>query len=215
MAKVYLNKSNYPSTISSSSSSSFSSISSTNSFVSPRREIFTLWMKSLVYHGNGCTVYDSNGQIVYRIDNYNIKRSKQVHLMDSNGKVLFSIRNRKIPVFGHWDGYKWSYDGMTSKEIPWFQVKKIHNVRRGDNMNYYKVILGCNSEASCYNIILGTNTINIVNQHGRLVAEVKQKKANSGVLFGDDVLTLIVETHVDESLVMALVTVCSLIHHRI
>ncbi|XP_055821484.1 protein LURP-one-related 11-like [Solanum dulcamara] len=216
MAKVYLNKSNYLSTISSSSSSSFSSISSTNSYVSPRREIFTLWMKSLVYHGNGCTVYDSNGQIVYRIDNYNIKRSKQVHLMDSNGKVLFSIRNRKVPVFGHWDGYKWSYDGVTSKEIPWFQMKKIHNVRKGDNENYYNVILGCNSEASCYGIILGTKSIKIVNQqHGRLVAEVKQKQASSGVLFGDDVSTLVVEPHVDQSLIMALVTVCGLIHHKI
>ncbi|CAN4077763.1 unnamed protein product [Withania somnifera] len=213
MAKVYTNKPNL-STISSSSSSS--SFSSTSSYVSPRREIFTLWMKSLVYHGNGCTVYDSQGQIVYRIDNYNIKRSNEVHLMDSNGRVLFSIRNRKVPVFGHWDGFKWSYDGVTSKEIPWFQVKKIHNVLKGDNVNYYNVILGCNTEASCYNIILGTKSIKIMNQHGRLVAEVKQKQAtSSGVLFGDDVLTLVVEPHVDHSLVMALVTVCGLIHHRI
>ncbi|KAG5593171.1 hypothetical protein H5410_043685 [Solanum commersonii] len=213
MAKVHPNKSNYLSTTS-SSSSSFSSISS-NFYVSPRREILTLWMKSLVYHGNGCTVYDSNGKIVYRIDNYNIKRSKQVHLMDSNGKVLFSIRNRKVPVFGHWDGYKWSYDGVTSKEMPWFQVKKIHNVLKGDNVNYYNVILGCNSEASCYNIILATKSIKIVNQHGQLVAGVKQKQASSGVLFGDDVLTLVVEPHVDQSLIMALVTVCGLIHHKI
>ncbi|XP_016458270.1 protein LURP-one-related 11 [Nicotiana tabacum] len=210
MAKVYSNKSNL-STISSSSNSSISS----NSYMSPRREIFTLWMKSLVYHGNGCTVYDSKGQIVYRIDNYNIKRSKEVHLMDSNGRVLFSIRNRKVPVFGHWDGYKWSYEGVTSKEIPWFQVKKIHNVLRGDNMNYYNVILGCNqAEANCYNIILGIKSIKIVTQAGRLVAEVKQKQA-SGVLFGSDVLTLVVEPHVDHSLVMALVTVCGLIHHKI
>ncbi|XP_016513111.1 protein LURP-one-related 11 [Nicotiana tabacum] len=209
MAKVYSNKSNL-STISSSSSIS------SNSYMSPRREIFTLWMKSLVYHGNGCTVYDSKGQIVYRIDNYNIKRSKEVHLMDSNGRVLFSIRNRKVPVFGHWDGYKWSYEGVTSKEIPWFQVKKIHNVLRGDNMNYYNVILGCNqAEANCYNIILGTTSIKIVTQAGRLVAEVKQKQATSGVLFGSDVLTLVVEPHVDHSLVMALVTVCGLIHHKI
>nr|XP_004245620.2 protein LURP-one-related 11-like isoform X1 [Solanum lycopersicum] len=212
MAKVHPNKSNYLST---TSSSSFSSIIPSNFYVSPRRETFTLWMKSLVYHGNGCTVYDSNGNIVYRIDNYNSKRSKEVHLMDRNGKVLFSIRNRKVPVFGHWDGYKWSYDGITSKEMPWFQVKKIHNVLRGENVNCYSVILGCNSEATCYNIILATKSIKIVNQHGRLVAEVKQKQANSGVLLGDDVLTLMVEPHVDQSLIMALVTVCGLIHHKI
>ncbi|KAF3629532.1 putative protein LURP-one-related 4 [Capsicum annuum] len=135
--------------------------------------------------------------------------------MDSNGKVLFSIRNRKVPVFGHWDGYKWSYDGVTSKEVPWFQVKKIHNVLRGDNENYYNVILGCNSEAIYYKIILGTKSIKIMNHQGRLVAEVKQKQASSGVLFGYDVLTLVVEPQVEHSLIMALVTVCGLIHHTI
>ncbi|CAN6579176.1 unnamed protein product [Malus baccata var. baccata] len=31
---------------------------------------FTLWMKSLVMQGNGCTAFDANGQVVYRIDNY-------------------------------------------------------------------------------------------------------------------------------------------------
>lgn len=51
-------------------------------------------------------------------------------------------------------------------------MKKIHNVLRGENVNYYSVILGCNSEATCYNIILATKSIKIVNQHGRLVAEV-------------------------------------------
>lgn len=45
--------------------------------------------------------------------------------------------------------------------------------------------------------------------------QVKQKQANSGVLLGDDVLTLMVEPHVDQSLIMALVTVCGLIHHKI
>ncbi|PHT58057.1 hypothetical protein CQW23_00420 [Capsicum baccatum] len=177
MARVYSNKSN---------------LSVISSYVSQRREIFTLWMKSLVHHGNGCTVYDSNGQIVYRIDNYNIKRSKEVHLMDSNGKVLFSIRNRKVPVFGHWDGYKWSYDGVTSKEIPWFQVKKIHNVLRGDNESYYNVILGCNSEAICYKIILGTKSIKIMNHQGRLVAEGRQQLGDNRHSLGSNAMNVLV-----------------------
>ncbi|GFQ07628.1 retrovirus-related pol polyprotein from transposon tnt 1-94 [Phtheirospermum japonicum] len=31
---------------------------------SPKQETFTLWMKSLILSSNGCTVFDSNGQIV-------------------------------------------------------------------------------------------------------------------------------------------------------
>lgn len=77
-----------------SSSSSSSPPSSPSSYMTSKRETFTVWMKSLVYHGNGCTVFDSNGEIVYRIDNYNTKCSREVHLMDLHGRVLFSIRQK-------------------------------------------------------------------------------------------------------------------------
>lgn len=48
-------------------------------------------MKSLVLHGKGCTVFDSNGGIVYRVDNYDRKFSNEVYLMDFRGKVLYTI----------------------------------------------------------------------------------------------------------------------------
>ena len=44
--------------------------------------------------------------------------------------------------------------------------------------------------------------------------KVEKKQTSSGVVLGDDVLSLVVEPHVDHSLVMALVAVCGLIHHR-
>lgn len=77
----------YPKTPSPSSSSSSSSMTS-------KRETFTVWMKSLVLHGSGCTVFDTNGEIVYRIDNYEKNRSNEVYLMDLKGNVLFSIRRK-------------------------------------------------------------------------------------------------------------------------
>lgn len=80
----------YPQTSSSSTSSSCSS-NCISKYVTTKRETFTLWMKSLVFHGNGCAVFDSKGQLVYRIDNYNKKCSKQVHLMDLQGTILFSL----------------------------------------------------------------------------------------------------------------------------
>lgn len=53
-------------------------------------------MKSLVFHGNGCTAYNSKGEIVFRVDNYQEKNSTKVYLMDLHGQVLFSIQKQVI-----------------------------------------------------------------------------------------------------------------------
>lgn len=66
-------------------------VSSAPCYFTSKQETFTIWMKSLVLSGNGCTVFDSNGHVVYRVDNYNCKSGNQVLLMDSRGKVLFTI----------------------------------------------------------------------------------------------------------------------------
>nr|GMD82357.1 protein LURP-one-related 11-like [Ipomoea batatas] len=138
-----------------------------------KRETFTVWMKSLVYHGNGCTVFDSNGEIVYRIDNYNTKCSREVHLMDLHGRVLFSIRQKKLAVFGRWDGYRLGNTEVIDEEILCFRVKRSRNVFRGDS-NHYCVNLACDQpEESCYKIIAlpGKSTFKIVSR-SRLVAEI-------------------------------------------
>ena len=67
-----------------------------------KQETFTLWMKSLVLNGKGCTVFDSNGQIAYRVDNYNCKHRDEVHLMDQNGDILFTML-KKVRIFHHND----------------------------------------------------------------------------------------------------------------
>jgi uncharacterized protein YxjI len=66
-------------------------VSSPTYNITSKQETFTLWMKSLVLNGKGCTVFDSNGQIAYRVDNYNSNHRDQVHLMDQRGNTLFTI----------------------------------------------------------------------------------------------------------------------------
>lgn len=66
-------------------------LSASSCYTSSRQETFTIWMKSLVLNGNGCTVFDSRGEIVYRVDNYNSKCRDEVYLMDFKGKVVFTI----------------------------------------------------------------------------------------------------------------------------
>jgi uncharacterized protein YxjI len=62
-------------------------------YMSTERETFTVWMKSLVYQTNGLTVYNSNGEITYRVENYD-KCSNEVHIMDLHGNILFTIRKK-------------------------------------------------------------------------------------------------------------------------
>ncbi|OVA05247.1 Initiation factor 2B-related [Macleaya cordata] len=86
-------------------------------------------------NGNGCTVYDSNGQIVYRIDNYNCLCSDEVYLMDIEGKVLVTIVRKKLRLFGRWEGYKSTTNSNLEKELikPWFQVRKSCRFLKGNN----------------------------------------------------------------------------------
>lgn len=68
--------------------------SSFSPYMTSKRETFTIWMKSLVYQANGCTVYNTTGDIVYRVDNYDKKGSSEVYLMDLRGKVLFTMKRK-------------------------------------------------------------------------------------------------------------------------
>ncbi|XP_030501599.2 protein LURP-one-related 4 [Cannabis sativa] len=206
-----------PLTISSSSSS--------------KRETLTVWMKSLVMQGNGCTAYNQNGQVVYRIDNYDHKNSNEVFLMDLNGKVLFTILRKKMWVFRKWEGYK-SGNKITT-EKPLFQVRKncrVLNFGGGfsckvtfkyndddddddddddNNNNNNNQVIDYRLEGSA-----GKSALRILDGQGGLVAEAKRKQSSTGVILGDDVLNLVIEASVDHSLVMALVTVYGLMKRK-
>ncbi|KAJ4712085.1 Protein LURP-one-related like [Melia azedarach] len=156
--------------------------------------------------GNGCTVFNEKGEIVYRIDDYDDKGSSEVYLMDLRGKVLFTIL-RRLWLFGRRKVYKGDYSKL-NKEKPKFQVTK-----RG------RVILRSeNAEATCYKLKASAGKsalFKIIDSRGGIVAEARRKQSPSGVLLGDDVLTLIVEPYVDHSFVMALATVYGLMLRKL
>ncbi|KAI4315397.1 hypothetical protein L6164_028212 [Bauhinia variegata] len=169
-----------------------------------QRETYTIWMKSLVFHSNGCTVYNSNGDIVYRMDNYDRKGRRQVNLMDLRGTVVCTIQKRLLS-FGCWDGYRSSDCDCNNQ--PWFQAKKCHTRK-----------VACQITAGCqkYSIerTAGKAAFRIVNIAGQVVAEAKQKQSTSGVVLGKDVLTMDVEGSTDHSLIISMVTVYGLICGR-
>uniref|UniRef100_A0A2N9J4W9 Uncharacterized protein n=1 Tax=Fagus sylvatica TaxID=28930 RepID=A0A2N9J4W9_FAGSY len=98
-------------------------VPSASCYFSSKQETFTIWMKSLILNGKGCTVFDTNGQIVFRVDNYNCKCRNEVYLMDFKGRVLFTILRKRFKLFKFWEGYR-SSDTESIKKKPGFQVRK-------------------------------------------------------------------------------------------
>ncbi|XWS20000.1 hypothetical protein CRYUN_Cryun31cG0064100 [Craigia yunnanensis] len=184
-------------------------------FTTSKQETFTIWMKSLILSGKGCTVFDSNGQIVYRVDNYNCKGSDEVYLMDFTGKVLFTIRRKKFKLVRFWEGYR-SFNGTVNNEDknPSFQVRKSFRILRGDSISEVIVWLDKDQPCQYYQIETcpGKSTFKIVDKLGGLIAEVKRKQSKCGISLGEDVLTMVVEPHIDHSLIMSLIVVYSLIN---
>ncbi|XP_017698331.1 protein LURP-one-related 11-like [Phoenix dactylifera] len=192
---------------------SSSSCSSPSMEITSRREVYTLWMRSLVFHGNGCTVYDSNGRIAYRVDNYACKCSDEVFFMDHSGKVLFKILRKRFRVFGVWEGYRCTDSGLEEKK-PWFRVRKARRFLWRDRSGETTAWVGRGKE---YQIggRARKSECRIMDMAGELVAEVKRKQTASGVVLGEDVLSLVVEPSVNHLLVMGLVVVCGLINHSL
>ncbi|XP_071696277.1 protein LURP-one-related 4-like [Rutidosis leptorrhynchoides] len=192
---------------------SSSSSSSSSSFSTNQRETYTIWMKSLVLNSNGYTVYNSNGSVVFRIDNYDSKCSNEVYLMDLRGNVVCTILRKKLLNFGLWD----CYNDKDSRR-PWFKVGKNFDLFNKESI--YDVLVGTNEaqslcslnhtmEGSFHNL-----EFKIIDVEGKVAAEVHRKQSSSGVVLGEDVLCVTVEPHVDHIFVMALVAINGLIHHK-
>lgn len=100
---IYTMMARVPQSSSSSPSSSCSDI-----VVDRRTEAFTIWMKSLIFNGNGCTAFNSNGDMIFRIDNYNSKHNHEVFLMDAKGQVVASILKR-VRIFPSFHRYQFIF----------------------------------------------------------------------------------------------------------
>ncbi|XP_062169944.1 protein LURP-one-related 11-like [Alnus glutinosa] len=192
--------------------------SSASSYFSSKQETFTIWMKSLVFGGKGCTVFDAKGQIVYRVDNYSRKCRDEVYLMDFKGKVIFTILRKRFKLFRFWEGYRSTATEVDRKK-PGFQVRKTFRISRGDSpVSPYEVLVGLDeNQPGHYKIqSWGSNksACKIVDQFGGLVAELQRKKSACGVDLGNDVLTMVVEPYIDHSLIMGVFVVYSLMNHK-
>uniref|UniRef100_A0A0E0CCK8 Protein LURP-one-related 11 n=1 Tax=Oryza meridionalis TaxID=40149 RepID=A0A0E0CCK8_9ORYZ len=183
--------------------------------VQGKQAVYTVWMKSLVFNGHGCTVYGSDGRVAFRVDNYGCRASRDVFFMDTAGNTLIAIQTKSFGMLKRWEASR-HHDGeeettTATATTPWFRVQRgrgrggamatvtLHG--GGGGMAYR--IDGCPSKSE-YRISRGGGD-------GEVVAEVARKQTASGVVLGEDVLTLTVGPDADHLLVLGLVVVCGLI----
>ena len=171
----------------------------------PRGEqVYTVWMKSLVFSGNGCTVYGADGRVAFRVDNYGCRGGREVFFMDRDGKTLIRIQRKGFGVFKRWEARRYFDDGEEAR--PWFTLHKARKgaaavtMHGGGGRTY--AVEGC-SRKSDYKIS---------GAGGAGVATIARKQTASGIVLGEDVLTLTVGSEVDHLLVLGMVVVCGLMN---
>ncbi|XP_025819328.1 protein LURP-one-related 11-like isoform X2 [Panicum hallii] len=167
--------------------------------------VYTVWMKSLVFNGNGCTVYGADGCVAYRVDNYGCRGGREVFFMDRAGNNLIRIQRKSFCMFRRWEACRCFDDGEETR--PWFRVHRTWRngaavAMHGSGRSRAYRIDGC-SRKSDYKIS---------GADGLIVAAIARKQTASGVALGEDVLTLTVGPEVDHLLVLGLVVVFGLIN---
>ncbi|TKW18684.1 hypothetical protein SEVIR_5G447300v4 [Setaria viridis] len=171
-----------------------------------KQAAYTVWMKSLVFSGNGCTVYGADGGVAFRVDNYGCRGGREVVFMDRAGKTLIRIQRKRFGMFRRWEACRYfdAGEGFGEETKPWFTVEKARSggaavTMHGSGRTY--TIDGCSRKAD-YKIT----------DDGAVVAAIGRKQTASGVVLGEDVLTLTVGSGVDHLLVLGMVVVCGLMN---
>ncbi|CAN4127288.1 unnamed protein product [Withania somnifera] len=184
----------------------------------------TVWRKSLIFSCKGFTVIGSDGNLVYRVDNYSGRRDQTI-LMDASGKPILTIcRHKKLRIVdNNWFIYEGEVLGdhdyntstktsSSSRKKPIFCVKKQMKILQSNiNVLAHVYYHGITSSDNRYSYIIEgsyTNrTCKVLDAKSRnVVAEIRKKQAvTGGVTFGLEVFVLVVMTGFDSGFAMAMV----------
>ncbi|KAM0953848.1 putative tubby-like protein [Dioscorea sansibarensis] len=172
-------------------------------------EALTVWLRSLLLNGNGFTVFDAKGNLVFRVDNYASGNKGEIVLMDASGKSLLTIRRKKLSISEQW----LIYEGDEATK-PCFSVKKNASLIQPKSLAH---VSPCNtsnsssssSSSSCVDYDVegsySKRCCTIYNDKRRPLAEIRRKESVPGVSFDLDVFRLLVYPGFDSAMAMAIV----------
>ncbi|WOL14747.1 protein LURP-one-related 8-like [Canna indica] len=162
----------------------------------------TVWRKSLLFHGEGFTVFDAKGNLVFRVDNYGSASRGEIVLMDAAGKPLLTIRRKKLSLGDHW----LIYEGEEAAN-PRFAVKKHVNFISSRSLAHVTPRSSAAKSCLAYEVegSYSRRCCAVYDERRRQLAQVKRKQTAAGVAFGNDVFHLIVEPGFDSAFAMGIV----------
>ncbi|KAF3334863.1 Protein LURP-one-related 12 [Carex littledalei] len=165
---------------------------------------------------DGFSVYGDSGRLVFRVDNYSRRQkylTKEIVLMDGDGKPLLCLRPRILSLHDRWNAYEVEECGNKQPNSKLFSMKRCSNVQNFDQTEVLQRnfadnskpklmpsfrIEGCFKKRSC----------KIYNSRGDEVAQISRKTTGqASVLLGNDVFSLVIQPGFDCKLVMAFVIV--------
>lgn len=87
----------------------------------------------------GFTVFGSNGNIVFRIDNYSIRIKRNIVLMDASGNPLFMIKIKVCVVYTHIH-----FIALRNRYKQWFFMQRMSirenwSIYNGEDATYTKI----------------------------------------------------------------------------
>lgn len=173
----------------------------------------TVWRKSLVFSGNGFTVFDSTGNLVFRVDNYTSHLKDEIVLMDATGMALFTMKRKRLSLHNEWRGFLGDFQDtqrplfIVRRAAPYLLIstKRLADVyicSSAESKNKKKAHSDYRFEG-CY----AKRSFTLLNSFNEVVAEVKPKLVRSEITLGGDVFNLTVQPGYDQAFVMGLIII--------
>ncbi|OAY79970.1 Protein LURP-one-related 8 [Ananas comosus] len=163
--------------------------------------VLTVWRRSLLLDGNGFTVFDAKGSLVFRVDNYAAERCKgEIVLMDAAGEPLLTIRRKKLSLAEQW----LIYDGEDSSK-PRLSVKKHVTLLPSDSLAHVTPCTCAATADATPPTRGGLLLAPVLCRLRRRAASARQAAVGGAASFGFDVFRLVVEPGFDAAVAMAIV----------
>ncbi|KAI4365582.1 hypothetical protein MLD38_021553 [Melastoma candidum] len=165
--------------------------------------VLTVWTKSLVPNSKGFTVFDCDGNLVFRVDGYASGDKGEVVLMDAVGSPLFTARRKsqKLSLGESWllfvgetttNPILKAKKKQSNAKPPFLQVSSysndVHEPALAKTVKYE--IEGSYTQRSC----------TVYDENRKVVAEIATKAG-----LGTEVFRLVVQPSIDQATAMALV----------
>uniref|UniRef100_A0A5B7AR67 Uncharacterized protein n=1 Tax=Davidia involucrata TaxID=16924 RepID=A0A5B7AR67_DAVIN len=178
-------------------------------FIYEEETHLTVLKTSLFFTGDGFTVYDSKGELVFRVDSYgpDTRDKGELVLMDASGQCLLTVRRKRPSLHQRWEGFLGErIEGQ----------KPIFSVRRSSIIGRSSVTVEVYGNPSEEYQIEGSFTqrfCTMFNAVKESVAEIRRKvDASANVVLGKDVFSLCLKPGFDGAFAMGLVLVLDQIY---